>query len=340
MGRLRAEALRRAPGLALAAVADVEPERARAAAQRHGARVEPDWERLVAAPDLDAVIVATPPRLHGAMCRAAIEAGKHVLCEKPLTPGPEEGRQVLAAAERAGRVLATGFTYRFYPAVATARAALDRGLIGDLDHVRAVSGHPGGAEFTHPWVHEAGATGGGTLMDNGIHAIDLARYFLGEVAEVKGYASNGVWGFPGCEDNGWALLRSPGGRVATLQSSWTEWRGWRFRVEVYGTRGAVSAAYPPMWADAVWLGPDGRRRRRVHCYPGLQLVERLRSHRWTARRAAREELLAFALAVSGEATPALALGRDGLRAVEIAHAVYRSSREGAAVALGRLEPVR
>jgi predicted dehydrogenase len=80
------------------------------------------------------------------------------------------------------------------------------------------------------------------MQRNGIHIIDLTRYFLGEVAEVKGYASDSVWGFPGCEDNGFALLKSPWGHIASLQASWSEWRGYRFYIDVYGTRGFVRAS--------------------------------------------------------------------------------------------------
>jgi predicted dehydrogenase len=267
------------------------------------------------------------------MCGGCLEAGKHVLCEKPLARNPAECRQLVHAAGRAGRLLATGFNYRFYPAVARARQILDAGLIGDLDHVRSLAGHPGGSEFTHDWVHDPEVMGGGALLDNGIHVVDLTRYFLGEVSEVKGYATGNVWRFPGCEDNGFALLRSPAGKVAILQASWTEWRGYGFAVEIYGTRGCVRASYPPMLARLVQVeAPGGRPRRRTFLFPRLQIAERLRSYRWTILQSFAGELRAFAGAARGERA-AIALGLDGLRSVQIAHAVYRSSRDGQAVRL-------
>lgn len=327
IGSLRAEAVANLQGFRLIAVSDVDLSRARAIADRRHADVEARWQDLVRRDDLDAIVVSTPPPLHAEMSIAALEAGKHVLCEKPLARSPAECRSIVATAERSGRVLATGFNYRFYPAIVRAKEVLDSGLIGELDHVRSFAGHPGGHEFTHPWVHDATVMGGGTLVDNGIHIIDLTRYFLGEVADVTGYATGNVWRFPGCEDNGFALLRSPEGKVASLQASWSEWRGYRFWIEVYGTRGCVRASYPPMLTQTIWLDPaSGRRRRRLHVFPLLQMVERLRSYRWTGVRSLMRELSTFARAIAGDKVP-LALGWDGLRAVEIAHAVYGASRD-------------
>ena len=167
--------------------------------------------------DIHAVIVSTPPSLHAEMTVAALNAGKHVLCEKPLARTPAECQRMVAAAKDSKRFLATGFNYRFYPSIEKARGLMDSGLIGKLDHVRAYSGYSA-AEHNHDWLHDAEMMGGGALRDNGIHLIDLACYFLGEVTEVKGFASNSVWGFNGCEDNGFALLRSKAGKIGTLQA--------------------------------------------------------------------------------------------------------------------------
>ena len=334
IGALRAQAIAQIPGFRLVAVADADAARAHAVGNRVGAVVEADWRNLVHREDLDTVIVSTPPPLHAPMCIEALAAGRHVICEKPLARSPEEGRAIVEAAQRAGRLLATGFNYRFYPAIVKAREILDSGRIGELDHIRSYTGHPGGSEFTHPWVHEVDVMGGGALVDNGIHTIDLTRYFLGEVSEVKAFTTGNVWGFPGCEDNAFALLRSPVGKVATLQASWTEWRGYRWAIELYGTRGCVRASYPPMLTQALWVDRSGgARRRRVHAFPLFQVRERLRSPHWTARQSFVVELAAFSQAIAGEKTE-LALGRDGLRAVQIAHAAYRGSRDGTTVTLG------
>lgn len=332
IGELRAAALAQSPGLRLATVCDVAAERARKLGERYGVRALTEW-RAALDGQIDAVVVSTYPPLHMEMCVEALRRGKHVLCEKPLARTPQECRTVLQAASESGRHLATGFNYRFYPAIATARHLVRSGKIGGLDHVRSYAGHPGGREFTHPWVHDVKVMGGGALLDNGIHILDLTRHFLGEVAEVKGYRTGRVWNFEGCEDSGFALLKSSEGKIAAVQASWTEWRGYRFSVEIFGTRGCVRASYPPMLTQITWSDRSGAPAQRKHYFfPRLQLLERLRSYRWTVLRSFVEEFVAFARAVAGEPTEA-ATGFDGLRAVEIAHAVYDSSESGRSVML-------
>jgi predicted dehydrogenase len=230
---------------------------------------------------------------------------------------------MVTAAKENNRFLATGFNYRFYPSIEKARALLNSGIIGKLDHVRAYSGYSA-AEHNHDWLHDAEMMGGGALRDNGIHLIDLACYFLGEVEEIKGFASNSVWGFKGCEDNGFALLRSKAGKIGTLQASWTEWQRYRFRIEIYGNRGCIRSSCFPMLTDVTWSQePGGRTRRRIHFFPMTHIWERLRSYRWVVVQSFIRELEAFSRAVDGETT-AVATGWDGLRAVEIAHEVSQN----------------
>jgi predicted dehydrogenase len=230
---------------------------------------------------------------------------------------------LLIAEERSGCFLATGFNYRFYPSIRKARALLDAGLIGELDHIRSYAGYSA-ADHNHAWIRDVEVMGGGALRDNGIHLIDLTRYFLGGVKEVKGFASDSVWGFRGCEDNGFALLRSPAGKIASLHASWTEWRGYRLLIEIYGTLGCIRAWCFPMLTQVTWAQErGGRTARRIHVFPMTHIWERLRSYRWVVVQSFVQELEAFSRAVRGEAT-ALATGYDGLRAVEIADAASQT----------------
>jgi len=320
IGQIRARALRGAGALRLAAAGDSDRARAEAAvAAAGGGAAVSDWRALVRRDDVDAVIVSTPPALHAEIAIAALEAGKHVLCEKPLARSPAECRAMVEAARRAGRFLATGFNYRFYPSVAKARTLLEAGAIGELDHVRSYTGYTA-RDHTHAWLHELGAMGGGALRDNGIHLLDLTRWFLGEVAEVKGFRSNAVWGFPGCEDNGFALLRSEAGKVATLHASWTEWAGYRFRIELYGSRGCLHVSCFPMLLRVVTASElGGPVRKRLHVFPRVQILEKWKSYRWVVERSFVEEHAAFVRAAGG-APSWIATGEDGLRTVEIADA--------------------
>jgi len=319
IGRLRAQALAMAPSCSLVAVADLDVERAKAFGAEHGAAVDADWRALVRRPDLDAVIVSTPPVVHAAQSVAAMEAGKHVLCEKPLARTAAECRSIVEAADRTGRHLATGFNYRFYPSFAAAREAFDAGVIGELDHIRSYAGYSA-TGHNQPWVHDADTVGGGALRDNGIHLLDLTRWFLGEVAEVKGFATGNVWRFPGCEDNGFALLRSEADRIATVQASWTEWRRYQFRIEIYGSLGCIRATCFPMMLEVVTSAePGGRTQSKRDWFPTWALGEKLKSYRWVVVKSFVAEFEAFVAALGGARTP-LASGLDGLRAVEIAQA--------------------
>src|SRR5947209_2073007 len=108
-GSLRSAAIAGLPGVRLAGIADLDPERARAMAQQSGAAAAQDWRALISRDDLNAIIVSTPPSLHAEMCIAALDSGKHVLCEKPLARTPAECGLILEAARRNDRILATGF---------------------------------------------------------------------------------------------------------------------------------------------------------------------------------------------------------------------------------------
>jgi predicted dehydrogenase len=320
IGALRADALRQLPASRLVAVSDVDRGRAAGIASAAGAEVADGWEALVERSEVDAVIVSTPPSSHSEICLRALRSGRHVLCEKPLARSAEECRPLVQTAQERGLLLATGFNFRFFPSIRKARVLLDSGVIGELDHVRAYAGYSA-SDHSPPWVHERAVVGGGALRDNGIHLLDLTRYFIGEVSEVSGLASGRVWRFEGCEDNGFALLRSEKGCIASLHASWTEWLGYRFRVELYGTRGCILASCFPMRVRALWFDrPGGRVRRTVDRFLGVQLLERLRSYRWVVVRSFVDELTAFAATVRGQATP-LATGYDGLRAIEIAESI-------------------
>ena len=318
IGILRAKALLQAGGCRLVAAADSDSARARTvAALVNGAVAVTDWREAIHRGDVDAVIVSTPPSLHEEMTVAALEAGKHVLCEKPLARTPAECRRMVEAAQRTGKRLATGFNYRFYPSFRKARELLDSGMIGELDHIRSYGGYSA-TSHNQPWVHDAATVGGGALRDIGIHLIDLTRDFLGDVASVQGKATGRVWKYPGCEDNGFALLTSSAGNLASVHASWTEWRRYQFRVEIYGSRGFIRATCFPMMTQVGWTAETGGRvQSRTDWFPRVALGEKLKSYRWVVVESFVEELEAFVRYVRGEPSR-VATGADGLRAVEIA----------------------
>lgn len=328
IGRLRAQAMAKIPGASLAAVTDVAEPAARELAGKYGARFASTLDQLLTADDCDAVIVCTPPQFHEKAVLAALAAGKHVVCEKPLSNSVESCRRMLAAANAHGKILTTGFNHRYFPAIQFLKQTLDSGVIGQLNHVRAYAGHEGLSQFRSASEYDKNVIGGGALCDVGIHLIDLTAYVLGDVCAVSGLATGSVWNLPGAEDNGFAHLRSSTGTVATLQASWTEWKGYRFHLEAYGDRGMVRAYYAPMMHLLITMDkPGGRRQRSFSLYPGMMLREKIYGWQHTVIDTFRQELTDFISFAAGGPRGAIADGFAGYRAVEIANAVYRSSAE-------------
>jgi predicted dehydrogenase len=218
------------------------------------------------------------------------------------------------------------------------RDVVASGDIGTLSHVRAYAGHSGLGEFKAPWMYDKQVMGGGALMDNGTHIVDLVRYLMGDPAEVFGVATNKVWGL-GVEDEGIALLRTAGGVTASIEASWHEWRGYRFHIEAYGDRGMARAYYAPMMATVIRLDkPGGNKSVERHFYPRTILREKLRGWQSTVIQTFVEELADFvAAARGGPHSGRLALANDGLRAVQIAHATYDSEASRGCIKLPPLD---
>ena len=314
IAHLRAQALAKSPVCRLRAVTDVDAGRAKAFAARHGVEAYESSGALLGRPDIDAIVICTPPDSHEAIALTAFAARKHVLCEKPLARTPDECRRMLDAAAASGKVLATGFNFRFYPPVMKARELFNAGAIGSLDHIRGYCGYV--SSQNGGWLHKGAVTGGGALYDNGIHLIDTVLYFLGDPVEVHGHATSQVWNWPGCEDNGFALMRNAQGCVASVQASWTEWAGYEYRVEIYGTKGCIRLHCFPMTAELIVAG-EGKPRRRAFYFPEANVMEKVKSYRWIVVKSFVTEFEEFGAMVKGERS-AMATGHDGLRAVEVA----------------------
>jgi predicted dehydrogenase len=339
IGRLRAQSIRTNPTTTLTAVFDPHPGAAERAAAGGGALVAPSLGALLDA-DLDAVVVSSPVHLHEEACLSALARGCHLLCEKPLSNTVASCRRIVEAAVAADRVLAVGFNLRYYPAVAFVKEVIDSGQIGTLDHLRVFGGHEGLPKFRMDWQYRAPESGGGAMMDVGLHMTDVTRYLLGDITEVHGVMSESVWRVPGCEDNALAVFRSPAGIPAVYQATWTEWRGYQFYVEGYGSRGMVRGAYAPMANMLVTMDrPGGKTTTRRWRYPQIIIREKLRTWHSTALLSFEAELRDFLVMTSGGTEVCLADGHDGLRAVEVAAAVRASGERREVItlpALGRM----
>jgi predicted dehydrogenase len=339
IGRLRIQSVRANPSTALAAVFDVSAPVAEGAVSGTNARACTDLATFLDV-DMDAAIVSTPPHLHEEACVASLERGRHVLCEKPLSNTVVAGRRIVDAALKAGKMLAVGFNMRYYPCVKFVKETIVQGCIGELDHVRVFGGHDGLSNFRADWQYRAPESGGGAMMDVGIHMSDLARYLLGEVTSVYGVMSESVWKVPGSEDNAVAVLRSADGIPATYHATWDEWKGYKIYIEAYGTHGMVRGSYAPMYNLLITQDRPGGPRKKTHrFYPEIMVREKLKSWTSTALLSFKEELRDFLRATGGAGDVALADGFAGLRALEVAAAVRESTLRNGVVqlpALGRM----
>src|SRR3954454_6830743 len=234
LGAQRAAAAMVARGCRLVAVHDCDARAAQAVASQHGARVAADYDDALRWGSLDAVVIAPPHADHHDRASRALEAGKHVLCEKPLTIKPDQARMLATRADELRVRLATGLNHRFYPPVRDALALVSRWAIGRVEKVYAEIGHTASPEFLASWHTDVERSGGGTLMDNGPHACDLVRRFLGEVVAARGSVRDHVR--PGCEKEAHGVFRDFDRGVGEVRSTWTNPTGY-LTVEVQGSAG-------------------------------------------------------------------------------------------------------
>lgn len=235
IGQKRARAL--GEGGLLVSCADVAVERAKSLARACGARVFQDWRELVSSPAVDVVIIAT---LHDSLAEitlAAVQAGKHVLVEKPAARNAAELDPVIAAAARHRVKVHVGFNHRYHRSLRKAKEIIDSGVLGELMFLRGRYGHGARLGYENEWRAKPALSGGGELIDQGPHLIDLSRWFLGEIAGVQGFAHTYFWDMP-VDDNGFMLLKTSKSQVAFLHVSCTEWKN-LFSMEIYGKLGKL-----------------------------------------------------------------------------------------------------
>lgn len=235
IGRKRLAAL---PAGAFAAACDLEIGRAEqlVASARTGYATD-DAARVLADPAIDAVIVCTLNAALAPLALAAIRAGKHVLVEKPGAISTEQADELIDAARAAGVRVRVGFNHRFHPALLQARSLYESGALGPLMFIRGRYGHGGRVGYDREWRADPTLSGGGELIDQGVHLIDLAGWFLGDFARIEGHASTSFWDMP-VDDNAFLNLRTAAGQTAWLQVSCTEWKN-LFSLEIYGRTGKL-----------------------------------------------------------------------------------------------------
>ncbi|MGA2079056.1 MAG: Gfo/Idh/MocA family oxidoreductase [Holophaga sp.] len=203
-----------------------------------GLRYYPHYSRLLQE-DLDVLFVCVPNYLAPEITIAGLERGLHVFCEKPPGRSMQDVCDVIRCERRhPGLKLKYGFNHRYHDSVSDALRLIQGGELGEVLNLRGVYGKSKIISFQSDWRTRFVEAGGGILLDQGIHMVDLMRLFAGEFTEVKSFVSNSFWKHD-VEDNAYALMRTPGGVVAMLHSSATQWRHC-FELEIALTRGALT----------------------------------------------------------------------------------------------------
>jgi len=213
------------PNVELTAVCDINQERAIETAEKYGVLFYTDYKELLKSGKVDAVSVCTPNYLHAPITIDALEAGLHVLCEKPMATSKEEAEAMIAAAEKSGKKLMIGHNQRFVPSHQKARQLIANGEVGKIYSFRTAFGHGGpegwSVDGKESWFFEKEKAFVGAMGDLGVHKTDLVRYVLGEeIVEVGAFVETNAKDFADVDDNAVCVLKTESGIIGTLAASW------------------------------------------------------------------------------------------------------------------------
>jgi predicted dehydrogenase len=225
------------PTGALQIVCDLDAGRATALAARYGVASTTDWRAAIDDQRVGIVVVATTHDQLAPITAYAAGKGRHVIVEKPAARRAADLDAVEAAVAQTGALVRIGFNHRYHRAFQAARKLVDSGALGELTHIRARYGHGGRIGYEQEWRFKPEISGGGEAIDQGMHLIDLARWFLGDFPNVDGAMRRYFWDSP-VEDNAFFLLRGNGNQIAQLHASWSEWKN-TFSFELYGRVGKI-----------------------------------------------------------------------------------------------------
>lgn len=290
----------------VAAVAARDPDRARAFAARHGiAKVHDSYEALLADPDIDAVYNPLPNSLHGRWTRAALAAGKHVLCEKPFTANAAEAHEIAAVAAGSDRVVMEAFHYRYHPMTLRIEEIIASGELGALRRVEAALSFPL-PRFSD--IRYDYSLAGGALMDAGCYPVHMVRTFGGETPEVV--AAQAKMRGPSIDRAMTAQLRFPSGHTGAISCSLWSANLLQVSARVIGDRGELRALNPLM--------PQYFHRLRVHSQRGRRV------ERFDHKASYAYQLDAFADAVLRGA-PVRTTPEDAIENMTVIDAIYRAA---------------
>jgi predicted dehydrogenase len=273
--------------------------------------------------DIDLLFVCLTNNIAAEVTIAGLEKGLHVFCEKPPGRTVEDIRQVIETEKRYPELkLKYGFNHRYHDSVREALKIIASGELGEIINLRGVYGKSRIIPFSGGWRSKRELAGGGILLDQGIHMVDLMRLFCGEFEEVKSFVSNNFWGHD-VEDNAYALMKDTKGRIAMLNSSATQWQH-RFNLEISLTEGYIElhgilSGSKSYGEERIVIGhrddesSNGQMENRT--------INFLEDNSW------RDEIFEFADAVIGNRPIESGSSRDAIETMKLVYSIYYNDPE-------------
>ena len=324
-------------------VADMNQAAAQDAARAYGfEHATADWRDITGNPEIDVVSITAPNALHKEMSLAAIAAGKHVYCEKPLAPLADDAREMAGSAEKAGVRTQVGFNYLCNPMFALAREMISAGELGEIRGFRGLHAEDYMADADGPFTFRHDPEGGGALADLGSHTLATAEFLLGPITEVMGDCvtmigervdGNGERRPVDVDDVGRAFLRFANGASGSIEGNWiATGRKMQHDFEVYGSKGALSFSqerFNELHYYSVGDAPGRQGFRRIEAAPahppyGLFCVAP--GHQIGFNDLKAIEVAGFLAAINGDRPEPFSF-RAGLRIQTLVERIQRSARE-------------
>ncbi len=299
-------------------IADVDQSAARRLGGPLGIRVADSIDALIHSVELDAVIVCTPPDSHPHVALAAINAGLGVLCEKPLAIEIAAARRMVASSAAAGTLFTMATKFRFVEDVLAARRLVDQDVIGEI--IQLENTFASRVDMRDRWNSDRAVSGGGVLIDNGTHSVDIARYFLGPIHDVLVVERQHTQQLA-VEDSVQLLLRTTAGAVATVDLSWSYDNTTDTYLQVYGTEGALAVG---------WRESAVRENRANEWTPFGEGYDKIRCMRSQVRN--------FCAALAGTEDLAITPA-DAIASVQVIAAAYQSLEAGDWVAVDSVRSI-
>ena len=317
------------PDAELVAVCDIVPEKAQALAEKYPARVYTDYQTLIRQEDIDVVIVLTPSGAHAEIGIAAARAGKHVVVEKPIDVTLEKADALIHACRSVGVKLCTISQHRFDPSVMALKKAVEENKLGQLNFggshtkwFRSQAYYDSG-DWRGTWEMD----GGGALINQSIHYVDLLQYIMGPVEEISAYTATRAHQRIEVEDIAVASIKFRSGAVGLLEGNTAAYPGFCARLDIYGTEGSVIIENDQVKAWELRCGEDCPVPPEATGFIGGTSSKDI----WHLSH--RRQLADMIAAIREDHDP-LVTGEEGRKALQIVLAVYESSRAGKPVRLG------